>query len=424
VRPDLDLDVVIVGAGPAGLAAAAACARAGVEFAVLDRGASLLARDRERSEDIASGTGGAGLFSDGKFSYYPSATALWGLRPENVLRAAYDWFAALSARHGLVSPPFPSGEKEPREESVADSVNLKPYPSVYMPLDRRIQLIRELSEGVPTALQLGSAVRAIRPNEESDQLFVEADGIGVVRTRSMVLGTGRLGPLLLQELLPPSELAFRRCEVGVRVEQQADQFFLRDAQNLDPKYTWRDAKFGFEFRTFCCCRNGEVISSSSDGLLTVCGRSDVDGTDRSNVGVLVRLPPNSDAALAWPSFRERASALTKPVTVRLDDFLTLSERSAPLANLFGRAICEPLREGLTALRSKLGDVRLKEALLYAPAIEGVGLYPATGPDLKLGRLPLWVAGDASGAFRGLTAALVSGYFAGLRATDYLGTFTR
>ena len=37
-------------------------------------------RDRYNSKDCISGVGGAGLFSDGKFSFFPSGQNVWKLQ--------------------------------------------------------------------------------------------------------------------------------------------------------------------------------------------------------------------------------------------------------------------------------------------------------------------------------------------------------
>jgi len=42
-------------------------------------------------------------------------------------------------------------------------------------------------------------------------------------------------------------------------------------------------------------------------------------------------------------------------------------------------------------------------------------------DLQADALRLWVAGDSSGIFRGLTAAIVSGYYSGLQASALGGS---
>jgi len=75
----MECDFLIVGAGPAGLA----CAQSlrvtfpAAKTIVIDSGKSVRHRDHENAVDIACGVGGAGLYSDGKFSFFPSGTDIW-----------------------------------------------------------------------------------------------------------------------------------------------------------------------------------------------------------------------------------------------------------------------------------------------------------------------------------------------------------
>jgi 2-polyprenyl-6-methoxyphenol hydroxylase-like FAD-dependent oxidoreductase len=68
---------VIIGAGPSGLCCAYTLQQLNIPFKLLEMGKCLTSRDRNDSFDSANGAGGAGLFSDGKFSFYPAGTALW-----------------------------------------------------------------------------------------------------------------------------------------------------------------------------------------------------------------------------------------------------------------------------------------------------------------------------------------------------------
>jgi hypothetical protein len=40
--------------------------------------------------NLTTGVGGCGLYSDGKFSFFPSATQLWQLRTRAALAASYE----------------------------------------------------------------------------------------------------------------------------------------------------------------------------------------------------------------------------------------------------------------------------------------------------------------------------------------------
>lgn len=64
-----NFDVAVIGAGPAGLATIQALNNSGKKIALIDSGASIRNRNRLLHEEMTHGHGGAGLFSDGKFSF-------------------------------------------------------------------------------------------------------------------------------------------------------------------------------------------------------------------------------------------------------------------------------------------------------------------------------------------------------------------
>jgi choline dehydrogenase-like flavoprotein len=104
---DNKYDIVIVGMGPAGLAAASKLGGSGLKFAMIDASKGVYNRDRYDPDDATRGDGGAGLFSDGKFSFFPSASKLWSLPHNSNLKAAYDWACSVLGAAGLDTPPFP-----------------------------------------------------------------------------------------------------------------------------------------------------------------------------------------------------------------------------------------------------------------------------------------------------------------------------
>ena len=239
--------------------------------------------------------------------------------------------------------------------------------------------------------------------------------------RALIVANGRLGPLFLQQMLSAEQLTYRRLEVGLRIQQPAAQFFLRNAMTLDPKRIWRRPDGLCEWRTFCCCRNGEIVSVVSDSLLSVSGRSDVAPTGYSSVGFHARVLEPTVAASIWEPFRVQAARLREPIVEPLESFLKAGNTSSsPLGALFGPHLATLLEDGLHRLLNTFQEANVA-AILHAPAIEGVLYYPRLDQELRLPEFPVWVAGDASGQFRGITAALVSGYFSGIRVTSYLGT---
>jgi uncharacterized FAD-dependent dehydrogenase len=398
-----EVEMLVIGAGPAGLAAGVAALDRGRSVLVLERGTSAARRDRDRPHDLVSGVGGAGLYSDGKFSFAPSATRLWTLEPSSALREAYGW-AAERLREGGIEPPELS--QQPTAD-IPQAGAIKAYPSQYMTLEAREHLIMTLEQRLGAHLITDADADL---SSETGTVRADWDG-GSVRASTAVIASGRFGPL--RDAITPK--TFRRVEVGMRVEQDAARFAL-DAEPvaglLDPKWIRRSADGRVEWRTFCCCRHGEVIETRFDGLATVSGRADGPHTDRSNVGLNVRFLNAGEASDALASVRQAAGK--QPLRIAASELLEDPGSSAVSQHL-GPMIAADLAAGLEAFAEDL-DADVSGANLHLPALEGVGYYPAVDSTLKVAS-GIWAAGDATGVFRGLVPALVSGRLASRAATD-------
>jgi uncharacterized FAD-dependent dehydrogenase len=417
-------DVAVVGAGPGGLAAAVASRRLGANVVILEQGKHLGKRSQSDQTDIICGVGGAGLHSDGKFSFFPSATALWSIQPIKLLMIAYKWLQEILASSGMTVPNFPA----PSTVSTVLSTNRlirKNYPSFYLPIEERNAIVRELAAELAECLRPDRRVATIEHRSDDCIWLRSQDGFILAKARRVVLALGRLGPLMLHRSLAPEELIFRRIELGIRIEQPAEQFVLARDQCLDPKLMM-DRATGCSWRTFCCCRNGLVIVSSSEGLTSVSGRADCPPSGRSNIGLLVRF---TDARAGMSAWKEalRLQPLDGPVVEAMSELMDPSGQlraSSQVARTLGVSTARHVAEGLNDLRVSIG-LPMADVNLHAPAIEGVGWYPRVGSDLRIAGRPIFVAGDATGMFRGLTAALVSGYVAGsAAAAAAIGTRSR
>ncbi|MFJ1529766.1 FAD-dependent oxidoreductase [Streptomyces mirabilis] len=421
-------DILVIGAGPAGLAVAAGLQNTGLDCLVVEQGPPAGGRDAGNPAHLATGVGGAGLFSDGKFSFYPSATGLWSVSPEHDLRLSYDAMAKALALCGLAVPVYP---KRLPDTSGTPIFRQKHYPSFYVPMEERTRLTERLAESVgPDNLLTGT--KAYHVGEGPGGVMavglrpatppgVDGDGT-TVHCKALVLAGGRFGPLSCDVRLKGVRRTFRRLEMGVRIEQPADDFFLRDQRALDPKFLWDDTSGRYSWRTFCCCRDGRVVATDFDGWVTLSGRADCPPTGRSNVGFNLRVSNESEAALLW----RRASLLSERAQpapwMPLADFLTARGpfTDGTLWHRLGDRGAVLLAEGLGRLTDRLGARRLANALVSGPTLEGVGHYPYTGPELMAAGRPVWAVGDTTGRFRGITAALVSGFFAASRIREYFG----
>lgn len=134
------------------------------------------------------------------------------------------------------------------------------------------------------------------------------------------------------------------------------------------------------------------------------------------MGFNIRLTDPRQADAAWVAL---LPGLYRPTILPAEPFEAFadvqSSAQSPLRSLLGEPVAPLLLKGIRAL---LGPI--VHATIYGPALEGILYYPNVNAELRLSPLPIWIAGDAGGTFRGLTAAIVSGYFTGLRAGAHVG----
>lgn len=407
-RAEECFDTVIIGAGPAGLAAAARLVRSGVAFVLIEAGEGIAARTLALNPSPASGVGGAGLYSDGKFSFFPSASELWTLDDHGSLQEAYSWLTALLRDFGLESPPLPPPGASP---GPVDSSGFKPYPSFRLAPPARDELTRRLSRAVEENLRPNSRVISIRQENEGFTIFVDTPaGVRTFSARTIIFGAGRYGPLELQRVFPEIPMIYRRFEIGIRIEQPSDIFLLRDHPGLDVKYILPAEGMHAEWRTFCTCRNGIVIPADWAGYRSVSGHSDSTHSNLSNCGYNLRLlQPPEDANVA--------EELWSLVNGRVAPFAVDARRFLSPSRVFLGATLD------AAFRSRLGTLLPPESIprttIHGPTVEGVGYYPDINASLKVHSNEIWIAGDATGRFRGLTAALVSGFYCAEKVVQYL-----
>ena len=375
---DNKYDIVIVGMGPAGLAAASKLGGTGLKFAMIDAGKGVYNRDRYDPDDATRGDGGAGLFSDGKFSFFPSASKLWSLPHDSNLKAAYDWACSVLGAAGLDTPPFP---KDPSAYSVVDPGTeawvLKTYPSDYLSLDTRLKLVDDMVSSVAGDVSHECNVEGIQYNSTTDDFTIHlkherSQKRPFLKSRRLLLATGRFGPLAntLKNLTKHHE--FHRLEIGFRIQQTSDKAFFRNMRQLDPKLRIKGADGSAEWRTFCVCRQGETCLTQTGGLWTVSGRSDCPPTGHSNSGFNTRIFDQELAKRATePLFRALSKSeahfeISAKGLLRGD--VTVTER---LDRIYGKELRFKMVDGLQKLSRAFDSLAQDEdAKLIGPTLEG------------------------------------------------------
>jgi hypothetical protein len=399
---------------------------------------------------MTQGIGGAGLFSDGKFSFYPSSTNLWNLDNAELLKSSVLWtYRKLIEQNPNIAEflPDPVEFAPVRYES---GWNLKPYPSIYLSLEQREELIRSLLRTASnTTLVTSTKIisMGISYNDNIDHkenhpslictlLNTITGQTKVVRTKNLIFAGGRFGPLDLKKLFNPTERSttrplfnykevFQRVEFGVRIQQEtAASFFCEykdnESQMNDPKFIYVDQRRQIQLRTFCACKDGEVIASETNGIYSASGRADCVPTGVSNIGFNVRVLDESTASEIW-THMSRSLTAENCFELPLDDLITPTQQGVSknsnrdgesintVNTVFGQTASEELLDGLTKLCEKF-TINKPSAKIIGPTLEGIGWYPQLDSKLKIEHLPIWVCGDSSGSFRGIVAALISGHY--------------
>lgn len=412
-------DIFILGAGPAGLSALFTLKTNHFESCLMiDFGKSLKEREKYDNEDAFLGAGGAGLYSDGKFSFYPCGTKVWELPDRKLLERSYEILGELFWKSvNFRIPAFCKNSEEFKGNT--DCFKLKEYPSFYLSFEERKNLINFLSsdgEMGKKILMRHKLVGIERRDEEKYAITIEDLKNGKQKSffsKFIILGGGKYFPLLLQKIYKTPEI-FRRVEFGARILSKNKGFsslFVKDyAQKnlIDPKWVCPSKIPGIEYKTFCMCVDGEVILCKYNGIKGFSGRSDCDPTGFTNFGfnVIVR----SAELIDTQRFLSKNSL--EEFGIPLKD--AMDERMEILENIYGENAGKIFREGLKLFMGQF-EIDMNEMKVIGPTIEGVGNYPQINNDLSiLNSENIFVVGDSTGLFRGIIPSMMSGIYVSLQ----------
>lgn len=385
-----EFEYLIVGAGPSGLAFASSIRSK--ETLVVELGKSVSDRNRLDAAECVHGAGGAGLFSDGKFSFYPAGTRIWEQKLGR-LRAAYHLLQNDFIEYASI-PEFPqiTGNKKTIESS--SGWLLKPYPSIYLSLEDRIALINKLVMRCPqirfqTEFLNDELIDGIHHVKLMNQ---ETGNAYTIKAKNIVLAGGRFLPLFSEY-----STRFRRYEFGFRIGGPA-HLIQKKTELTDPKYIYHID--GVEYRTFCWCENGEIVKTSFKDIETFSGRADCEPTESSNFGFNIRVK-NPDL-LSESDFREIMRI--KPYEESPSEFLKNLSTRYPLSAV------KLVEYGLKQLLTQFENLNSEEIRIVGPTIEGVGTYPHVENEFLLeNHKSIYVIGDCSGTYRGIVPSMLAGY---------------
>ena len=241
-------DVIIIGAGPAGLLAGWCLEGTGIKYTILEKGGNYLKRDKDLPYDVSYGFGGAGLFSDGKLSYSPSASQLWKNFDSDRLRIAYNKVKDLFAQSNIELCEW---NEEWTHIGNFQNTKIKKYESIYLSEDQRMCLLgnlyKQLKKNV-TFYKNASGIENIR-----DEYIIKCDDGSLYSTYNLIMATGKASCYDLFEKDNGIQWNYWN-EMGVRIEVDGECFLPRNRDTLDYKYI-KSIDNSVEIRTFCSCKN-------------------------------------------------------------------------------------------------------------------------------------------------------------------------
>ena len=449
-----DYDIIVVGAGPAGIFACLELCHAGLNVLLLDKGREINARlcPIQRGGEccvlcspchLVSGFGGAGAFSDGKLTL---STKVGGRLPELVGLAQteelVDYVDSIYLKFGAPHKVYGTGEEIIPLERQATLAGLKliPVRLRHLGTEKCYQVLEAMHNFLSSKIEirLGTAAKNIIVDEDKVQGIETSDGERL-RCRYLILAPGREGSEWLVNEVKRLKLTLNSnpIDVGVRVEVPMVIMEKLTSVLYEAKLEFYSQSFDDRVRTFCMCPGGEVIMEStggSDPVVTVNGVGYAKAkTKNTNFAILVgtTFTEPFHEPIAYGKYLARlANILSGSVLVqRLGDLMdgrrstlsriqhSLIEPSLKTATPGDLSFALPYRylksivEMLQAMDKLAPGVASPHTLLYGIEVKFYSSQLELTSCLESKISNMFACGDGAGISRGLVQASVSGVVA-------------
>jgi len=445
----LKFDVIIVGAGPAGIFSALELTKSTqLSVLMLDKGPDLDKRRCPASRGLGCincdpcallcGWGGAGAFSDGKLTLSTEVGGwLSEYRTEGKLTELIDYVDSVYLKFG--APQHVYGADLDRIDEIERRGSLAGLKLVHQRLrhmgtERCAETLRKMRN------HLGDRVE-IRTRTEVKGLVVkngrvegvETTGGEKVRGRYVIVAPGRSGAewLMCEAQALGLKTLNNPVDVGIRVEVQAPVMEKLTDALYEPKFIYYSKSFDDQVRTFCVAPDGEVITESYEGILTVNGQSYAERkTGNTNFAILVTTSFTEPfrEPIAYGKYLARLTNLLSGGVIiqRLGD-LKAGRRSTE--ERIARSIVSPtlknatpgdlsfvlpyryladIREMLEAMDEIAPGINSSHTLLYGVEVKFYSSRLELSDCLETKIHNLFTIGDGAGVTRGLVQASASG----------------
>ena len=335
---DESYDVIIIGAGPAGIFSALELARetnGRIKVAIVEKGPDIDARVCPSNErvssckrcdpcSVVSGWGGAGAFSDGKLTL---STQVGGMLDtyigEPKLRELIGYVDKTYLGFGAPEEVWGEDEgaiQELDRKAVLAELRLVPAPIRHLGTGKTKEILKRMKDELKQSchIVLGENVEGILV-ENNKVVGIKTQKGYTIKGSYVIAAPGRDGAEWLsgEARRLGLSMAINPVDIGVRVELPGVIAKPLTDVSYESKLIYHSRSFDDKVRTFCMCPYGQVVTESSDGLITVNGHTHSERkTENTNFALLV----------------------SKTFTEPFNDPIAYGKYVAGLANLLGNGI--------------------------------------------------------------------------------------
>lgn len=443
-------DVIVIGAGPAGIFTGLELADKGLNVLILEKGRDITSRSCPKEThktpcvnckpcDIVCGWGGAGAFSDGKLTL---TTEYGGILDEYMDKAELlrliEYVDSVYGRFGGdVRKVYGDDHKDEirrlQRISASADLNLIPARIRHLGTDVNLQILTRMREYLDDKVEIRSNTAVERIVVENGQYVgVEVKG-EIIKSKYLVAAPGREGSewFVDQAAKLGMGMMTNPVDIGVRVELPAAVMEHITDVVYESKLVYFTKSFDDRVRTFCMNPYGFVVTENNSGLITVNGHSYADKkSNNTNFALLVSksfTEPFKEPIAYGKSIARLANMLGGGVIVqRLGDLLD-GRRSTP--ERIKRGLVEPtmkdatpgdlslvlpyrhlvaIKEMFEALDKVAPGANSRHTLLYGVEVKFYSSRLTLTNKLESQIPNFFAIGDGAGVTRGLAQASVAG----------------
>jgi len=447
-------DVIIIGAGPAGLFAANELAKKDLDVLVIDQGKAIEKRIcplEKKSRclkcqpcNLMAGVGGAGTFSDGTLNLRPDIGGDLSVltRDSNKAWELVNRVDEIFLKHGVAKRMLKPSSREIdqlKRKAASFGARFVDIPQRHIGSDRTKKVIENFVEDLKEG-----GIEFLLDTEVEDLMCTGNQCKGVVTPKGeleagrIIMAPGRIGTDWVEKIIAAHNLEaeYGPIDVGIRVEVPSIVMDPITGINRDPKFYIHTKHYDDFVRTFCTNERGFVVKEEYSGFICTNGHSmKQKRSSNTNFAFLVRVAltqPVENTTRYGRSIAKLATTIGggKPILQRMGDLRrgvrsnthrieknivepTLREYTpGDISMAMPHRIVMNLVEGLETLNKIMPGVASDSTLLYAPEIKFYSREIKVNGELETSIKNLYAAGDGAGLSRDIVNAASTGILAG------------